>query len=204
MQPYARPSRPLDLGGTWVNLLVASLAASFALLGRRLVSPSLLHDPYALGVLGGALLGFALHEYAHERTAVRGGCWARFMLHPFGLALTILSGLIPFIAIITPGAVTVICPSWGWGGGDARLEERIAAAGVPVNTAIAFLAALAARLLYYPYSIAAAGAAEINAWVAVFNLLPIPPLDGWRLARLNPGRWLLLLIAAVAAWLVTP
>ncbi len=204
MYPYSRPSRPLDLGGTWVNLLVAALAASFALLGRRLLNPGIIHDPYAIGVLAGALLGFVLHEYAHERVALKGGCWARFMLHPFGLALTLVSGLIPFIAIIAPGAVSIACPSWGWGS-SSRLEERIAAAGVTVNIAIAFAAIALHYIAPSAYAkFAAVGAAEINAWIAIFNLLPVPPLDGWRLARLNPGKWLTLLAASIIAWLLIP
>lgn len=31
--------------------------------------------------------------------------------------------------------------------------------------------------------------ASVNAWVAFFNLWPIPPLDGWKVMRWNVGYW---------------
>jgi Zn-dependent protease len=42
--------------------------------------------------------------------------------------------------------------------------------------------------------------AYINAWLAFFNLLPIPPLDGSKMIRTNPALWLP--VIAVAALLV--
>jgi Zn-dependent protease len=42
--------------------------------------------------------------------------------------------------------------------------------------------------------------AYINAWLALFNLLPIPPLDGSKMIRTNPALWLP--VIAVAALLV--
>ncbi len=189
--------RPLDLGGTWVNILVASVAAAWALMGPgglRALLAGLAPGP--LGVLAGALAGFVLHEYAHERAAYRHGCWARFILHPLGLALTLISGFLPF-AIIAPGAVSVACPQWGYGW-NARIEEEVAAAGVQVNLGLAALGLLA-KLLSGSWAVAsfASGFASINAWVALFNLIPFPPLDGWRLSRINPTRWAILFTIAI-------
>ncbi len=195
----ATPSTGLDLGSTWLNLIVAAIAAAFALLGKRLLSPTIIHDYGALGVLGGALIGFALHELAHEKAAYQSGCWARFVLHPLGLALTIISAILP-IKIIAPGAVSVACP-WGWGGSPAA-EEKIAIAGVQVNIVLAVIGLVAAKLLPIPWSIAAYGFGLINAWVALFNLIPFPPLDGYRVARLNPAKWLAYFAVAVIVWLL--
>ncbi len=192
------PSTGLDLGSTWVNLVIAALAASFALLGRRLLSPTLVYDYYALGVLAGALAGFILHELAHERTAYRHGCWARFVLHPMGLALTIVSAILP-VKIIAPGAVSIACP--GGRGGNPLAAERIALAGVQVNIILAVLGLVASYLAPGAVSLAAYGFGAINAWVALFNLIPFPPLDGYRAARLNPVKWLAYFAIAVIIWL---
>ena len=182
-----------------MNILVASIAAAWALLGPGGVRALLAGPaPYPLGVLAGALAGFVLHEYAHERSAFRHGCWARFVLHPLGLAITLVSGFLP-IAVIAPGAVSVACPHWGWGSGaSARAEEDIAAAGVKVNMGLAALGLLV-KLVAQSWAVAAfaAGFASINAWVALFNLIPFPPLDGWRLAKLNPTRWAIIFTASV-------
>ena len=192
----ASTQRPLDLGSSWVNILIASLAAAWALLGPGGVKALLAGlAPGALGVLTGALAGFVLHEYAHERAAYRHGCWARFVLHPLGLALTLVSGFLPF-AIIAPGAVSVACPHWGYGWSSA--EEDIASAGVKVNLGLAALGVLA-KILSHSWIVSsfASGFASINAWVALFNLIPFPPLDGWRLSRINPTSWAILFTVAI-------
>ena len=99
---------------------------------------------------------------------------------------------------------------------NPRLDSiLVAAAGPAMNFALATLAALAVHLLIYLPDAARPWVAEnlentliINVLLAIFNLLPLPPLDGGRiavgvlpdalakpLARLEPYGMMILIVA---------
>ena len=99
---------------------------------------------------------------------------------------------------------------------NPRLDSiLVAAAGPAMNFALATLAALAVHLLIYLPDAARPWVAEnlentliINVLLAIFNLLPVPPLDGGRiavgvlpdalakpLARLEPYGMMILIVA---------
>jgi Zn-dependent protease len=42
----------------------------------------------------------------------------------------------------------------------------------------------------------------VNAWLSVFNLLPLPPLDGYKVAAWSPFIWLGAMAAALASLLL--
>jgi Zn-dependent protease len=96
-----------------------------------------------------------------------------------------------------PGAV-VISPFRLHGHGDERRDVFFISAAGPL-TNIAFAAAGAALMTALQSEIWRFFA-FINAWLAFFNLLPIPPLDGSKMIRTNPVLWLP--VIAVAALLV--
>jgi len=166
-------------------------------------------------IIAGVLSGFLLHELAHRMTARRLGYIAFFRAWKLGLALSLISAIviamlelanIPFpIFFLAPGAV-YIYPSpatvFKTPREIANDEFLIASAGPLTNIVIA---AVAYALSFIPniFLLLMIYVAQINAMLAVFNLLPIPMFDGLKVFRTNPGAWLALFIVSGVLLLVT-
>ncbi|MDI3298069.1 MAG: site-2 protease family protein [Bacillota bacterium] len=131
----------------------------------------------------GLLLGLVLHELAHAWTADRlGDPTARYAGR---LTLNPLAHLDPL------GTILLLLFGFGWARptpvnpanlrSPRRDDVLVTAAGPLTNLVIAFAALVAYRALP---SLGETGAsalltvAAINVYLAVFNLLPVPPLDG--------------------------
>ena len=188
--------RPLQIVEP-LALIIAGIAAAIALGGPQVIL-ALYYDAlsYHSGVIVGAVIGMILHELAHKYYAIREGCRASYVLTPFGLTITLLSGFIPFIAIISPGYVALICYPTSWLPREPR-EDLIAASGIATNLILSFIARLACSITPYHLHLFLAGFAQINAWMAFFNLLPIPPFDGHRIINRMAGIWLAMFIASL-------
>lgn len=145
----------------------------------------------------GLLLGLVLHELAHAWTADRlGDPTARLAGR---LTLNPLAHLDPL------GTVLLLLFGFGWARptpvepanlrSPRRDDVLVTAAGPLANLGIAFAVLLALRALP---GLGASGAsalwtvAAVNVYLALFNLLPIPPLDGshilFGLLGVHPGR----------------
>ncbi len=126
---------------------------------------------------------FLIHEMAHKITAQRAGLWAEFRLTKWGSALTFVSIFTPFRAI-APGAMMI--------SGPARLHEvgKISIAGPITNISLS-LVFLGATFLpvSLAYSLLFMWIAYFNAFLAVFNLLPIGILDGFKIFSWNKKVW---------------
>jgi Zn-dependent protease len=134
--------------------------------------------------------GFIAHELTHKAMAQRYGMWAEFRLDMFGAILTAISAVSP-LKIIAPGAVVIA--------GDANPDRigRTAAAGPVTNILIsALLFGLA--LIFQPTRLLEAmlAGAAINAFMAVFNLIPFGVLDGLKVFRWSKPIWLVLFAVA--------
>lgn len=134
--------------------------------------------------LPGLLLGLVLHEFAHGWTADRlGDPTAR---HAGRLTLNPLAHLDPI------GTVLLLLFGFGWARptpvnpfnlrSPRRDDVLVTAAGPAANLLVAFAALLAYRLLPGAWAeiggTALSTVAAINVYLAVFNLIPVPPLDG--------------------------
>jgi len=143
------------------------------------------------------LLGFVFHELAHRLTANRYGFWARYRAWYPGLLITLLVSVVSRgrIVFAAPGAVLVEAP-WV----ESRELAYISLSG-PASNIIASAAFIGISTLTSWSALRLI--ADVNAWLAFFNLLPIPPLDGYKAFRGSPTLWAVLFaLSAVLSFLV--
>lgn len=144
-------------------------------------------------ILLSVILAFLVHEMAHKYTAINFGYLARFKATKEGLLITVLSALLP-IKIIAPGYVAV---HPGVGLYSPKRVGLVALVGPLSNVFLSLLGfALAGYnwLLGYFMSV-------INADIALFNMLPLPVLDGSKIAAWSWKVWLASFAPVLALWL---
>ena len=155
-------------------------------------------------------LGVVLHELAHKYAAIHYGAFARFIAWPLGLVLMLLMAVFQFpILVGAPGAVYIFSPL------SKKQNGIVSVVGPLTNLALSLLFAF----LVLPFAIVAAGlpaiaaflvtlavnGARVNAMLAVFNMLPIAPLDGSKVLFWDPKAYTAVMVAAIAltaAWFI--
>ena len=148
-------------------------------------------------------MGFLLHELMHKYFAQKYGCRAEFRAFDFMLLIAFVMALLRSpIFFAAPGAVFI-----GGNVNQAR-NGRISAAGPATNVVLAAVF-IGLKLLLGSFhasqlllSIASYGA-SVNAWLAVFNMLPFMGLDGSKVLHWNMRAFIALLAAAVGVWVLT-
>jgi len=138
--------------------------------------------PLTLGVSAFVVLaGFLLHELGHKFVAQRYGAWAEFRMYPLGLLLAVMMSFLGFL-FAAPGAVYIA-------GRVTKRQNGLISLAVPiVNLAIGGI--FLAIWLIFPVAGTATGyviqlIAIMSLFLAGFNLIPIPPLDGYKIAVWN-------------------
>ncbi len=122
------------------------------------------------------ITGFFLHEMGHRMLARHYGCWAEFRMWTAGLLLALFTSFAG-VVFAAPGAVYI--------SGMISKEQngKISAAGPMMNIAVALfmfpIIALASPFIGgMAYFIAL-----INIFLAGFNMIPFPPLDGYKVFK---------------------
>ena len=143
---------------------------------------------------------FLVHEIAHKVIAQKSGLWAEFRLTLWGAVLTLASVFLPF-KIIAPGAMMI-------GGSQPSAKDivRISVAGPLTNIVFAsVLLGLAFALLPFtvPFASMMLFAAYINAFMAVFNLIPFGVLDGLKIFTFNKKVWAVMFVPSIILAIVT-
>lgn len=145
--------------------------------------------PLLLIALLAVSLGFVFHELGHKFTAQRFGCWAEYRMWELGLIGALFLRVVTGWLFIAPGAVYIVP---GYAGISKREDGIISASGAIANLALAVIF----MLIGFDFG------ARINAWLALFNMIPFPPLDGSKVMGWNFAVWGV--IVALAILLLRP
>ncbi len=148
------------------------------------------------------LFSLCVHEWAHAWVAVRRGdptpqLMGRLSLHPFAHADLIGTWVLPLVCLLTNSAFF-----FGWAKPvpiDSRNLKHgmkdmalVAAAGPLANVILSLLATAGLWFfirvphdakIFETLQIFSAVAIQVNLMLAFFNLIPIPPLDGFRIIQ---------------------
>ena len=128
-------------------------------------------------------MGFILHELSHKYVAQRYGLWAEFRVNTMGVILTAISIVSP-LKFIAPGAVVIS----GFADKDRMGLTAIAGPIVNIVITVALLASLPV-LAHTPIYFAILYGAAINAFLALFNLIPFAIFDGRKVYAWNRRYW---------------
>ena len=174
-------------GSTNPLLIIGLVLLAYAFLRGGLVSPvqRAADDPIGfVGFVIAIILGITVHEFMHAYAATRlGDDTARLMGR---LSLNPMAHLDPF------GTLLIVLAGFGYGKpvpfNESRLRSALGVSGVALagpfaNLVLAFVCALPLRFggldpLGGTYTDILTQIVLWNCVLAVFNLIPIPPLDG--------------------------
>ncbi len=131
------------------------------------------------------LLSFVGHEMGHKLVAQKYGLWSEFRMFPMGLILSLFMSVFG-VLIAAPGAVVIK-------GRYMTMDQngRISMAGPMVNIILAIVG-LAGVLLFNHTAILVPMYLlfAMNSSLALFNLIPFPPMDGSKIIGWNLPVWL--------------
>lgn len=170
--------------GELIIALIASIVAFLPLFRWLIFRRPITKFDILLSVFG-AGLGIILHEIAHKSTAIKLGYPAYFKLSKLGVMLTFISGILP-VKIIMPGEVLVL-------GVPSRRDMGYIALSGPLANIVLAIIFLLTSMFIKPFRYVAG----INAYIAFFNLLPIPPLDGSKAISSNIALWVIAFVIAL-------
>ncbi|MEM3530469.1 MAG: hypothetical protein QXL52_00675 [Nitrososphaerales archaeon] len=144
-------------------------------------------------------IGFVGHELTHKFVAQRYGCLAEFRIWPLGLILALFFALFLGVVFAAPGAVYIMPSSYGLGSFITDKENGIIA--LSGSLANFLFAIFFFTLTFYGgilYKIGSIGF-FINLFLAAFNMIPFPPIDGHKVFIWNKVIWA---IVAIPLWLM--
>ncbi len=138
------------------------------------------------GLIVGVMIGITLHEISHKVVAQALGFESRYKLWEIGIVLILA------FAIITRGKFIFAAPGFVVTEGIASVRER----GI-ISLAAPFSNMVLAALFFLFGGTLWISAAYVNTLLAVFNLIPIEPLDGATVIKWNQSVWSLCFLSSL-------
>ncbi len=168
----------------------AVLSLAFAILiTKDILSFDIIKSLVISGLTVG--VGFIFHELGHKFVAQKYGYFAEFRADNSMLVIALMSSFFGFI-FAAPGAVMV--------GGNVRRDKYglISLAGpvMSIVVALVFLGLSFATSNSFVSLLAAYGF-RINAFLAMFNMIPFGGLDGRKIFDWNKTVWVVVVVLAV-------
>ena len=174
-----------------MHVIVGIVLVSAVGLSIPLGSAGISNLTMALPSLGIFTAGFILHELSHKFVAQLHGLWAEFRLTSMGVIITAISVLSP-VKFIAPGMVMIA------GSATSDTIGKLAVAGPMANLAISLLSTVGvllsrATLLRHVFALGC----WVNAYMALFNLIPFGQFDGLKVFRWSKPAWITIVGLAV-------
>ncbi|MBI2579424.1 MAG: site-2 protease family protein, partial [Candidatus Aenigmarchaeota archaeon] len=148
-------------------------------------------------------IGFLAHEIiGHKFVAQHYSLFAEYRMWKLGIGFAIVSSLFGFV-FAAPGAVMISQSINLWGSATSvtkKMMGMIAIMGPVVNLALG--AAFFALNLASPSQLFSIGM-QVNLWLALFNMIPIPPLDGSKVLAWDKRLWIAFFAVLVIAFFFT-
>jgi len=202
-----------DLFVAWMAVSLA-FAIIFIAPGGFLSTPVRINPVTALVFFAISLvtvgIGIILHEMAHKFTAMKFGYYAEFRKDNMMLLVAVALAALVGVVFAAPGATVIYNNSIDGRGISREQNGKISAAGPLVNL---ILCIPFAGLLIYGgagaglagnlFSIVGMIGLQVNAMIAAFNMLPVSVLDGKKVLAWNVGVFVILIIAAFGALVVS-
>ncbi len=200
-----------ELAHIAISIIAICLSLAFAFAGLDIKPGQFAYLMAVFGITVGS--GFVLHELAHKYFATKFGAYARYEAWTAGLVLMLALAIVPQLVgfrlpiFLAPGAVMIYARK------NISDKENgiISVAGPITNLLIAFAFMAAGFVLFggiFFSDVPAKGfvsdfvstvvllGARVNFSLAMFNLLPIPPLDGSKVIKWDWRIWALIFVVA--------
>ena len=183
---YKRPRGKISFSKTeilhiTVAMVVLSAAFSIMMRGSTLDSDPTMNIIFIVGMSFILVIcSFLLHEFGHKFLAQRYNAWSEFRVYPFGLVMALVFSMAGFL-FAAPGAVYIR------GNIDKDTYGKVSLAGPGVNFVIAAISIATAfsmssgTLAYVIFQMLA----YLNAFLGLFNMIPVPPFDGSKIVAWN-------------------
>lgn len=148
-------------------------------------------------------ISFIIHEISHRMEARKLGYIAFYRINKVGFLLTLASFFLPF-KIIAPGEVafySIYKPP------STRDIAVISLMGPLANIILAVILKITSVVLivqgFDTYTVdLITKIGSFNGYIAFFNLIPVPPLDGSKIVRYSLTLWFILLILSTVLFII--